>query len=114
MYQAIFTGGAFHYALAKGWSNGVGKQHKANQLSLISSATPKFKPDEGIFNMPLKPDWGYSFEELGKMNTEDLSVALKLAPKDAPNKPYPDAVEKMIKLFCLSRVCLSFADLQLL
>jgi len=99
LYQAIFTGGAFHYALATGWSQGVGKQHKASALSIVVSKSPKFKKDEGIFNMPLQPEFKYSFEELGAMSIEDLSVALGLAPKDAPTRPYPDAVEKMIKLF---------------
>ena len=99
MYQAIFTGGAFHYSLATGWSKGVGKQNKANALSMLSSTKVKFKPDEGIFNMPLKPDFKYSFEELGKMSNEQLAVAMGLAPADAPNQPYPDAVEKMVSLF---------------
>lgn len=100
MYKAIFDGGAFHYRLATGWSAGVGKQRGANELSgLLDLGVKKVGPEEGFFNMPLKPDFKYSFEELGKMSIEEMSVAMGLAPKDAPNHPYPDATEKMIEMF---------------
>ncbi len=100
LYKLIFTGGAFHYRLATAWSAGVGKQSGGSSLSaLVSSGTKKIGPEEGFYNMPMKPDFKYSFEELGKMDIQHLAVALGLASADAPNKPYPDATKKMIELF---------------
>jgi len=100
MYKALFTGGAFHYRLATGWSAGVGKGKQGSELTtLIDLGKKGVGPEEGFFNMPMKPDFKYSFEELGKMDIEKLAVALGLASADAPNQPYPDATEKMIDLF---------------
>ena len=99
LYQSIFSGGAFLYSMVTGWSQSVGKQHSASALGIVANKKPKLKKDEGLYNMPLQPDLKYSFEELGRMSVEELSVVLGLAPKDAPNRPYPDAVEKMISLF---------------
>ena len=101
MYKAIFTGGAFHYSLAKGWSMGVGKQNNASSMltDMVFSKKPKWKPEEALFNKPLQPDLKYSFVELGKMPLEQLSVVLGLAPADKPMSPYPDAMDKMISMF---------------
>lgn len=100
LYEAIFSGGAFHYGLTTGWSAGVGKQHSSTALlGLVSGGGKKYKPEEGLFNKPLKPDLNYSFEELGRMDIEELGVILGLAPADKPNEPYPDATEKLINLF---------------
>ncbi len=100
LYQLIFTGGAFHYRLSTGWSSGVGKQHKESAASaILGGRTKKLGKEEGFFNKPLKPALEYSFEELGKMDIERLAVVLGLAPEDHPNQPYPDATERLIKLF---------------
>lgn len=100
MHSAIFTGGALHYRLTTGWSAGVGKQNqKSGLVSLIGIGGKKVKPEEGFFNKPLKPALGYSFEELGKMEIEELAVVLGLAPKESPREPYPDATERLINLF---------------
>ncbi len=100
MYKALFDGGAFHYRLATGWSAGVGKGNQGSELTTLLDLGKKgVGPEEGFFNMPMKPDFKNSFEELGKMDIEELAVTMGLAPADAPNKPYPDATKKMIDLF---------------
>ncbi len=99
IYKLIFTGGGFHYRLATGWSSGVGKQNTKNPVSILLGGGKKVKPEEGFFNKPLKPDLKYSFEELGKMEIEELAVKLGLAPASNPRSPYPDATERLINLF---------------
>jgi uncharacterized protein len=95
--EAIFSGGAFHFRLASGWSAGVGKQH-GNQ-SLLDTTTDKVDPKtQGFYNAPLSPELPIKFTELRGLSVADLQKKMAQAMGLPEGQTPPNFVEKMMEM----------------
>ena len=104
--RLTFSGGAFAYRLATGWSSTTGKQNQGKKAA-------KVKAEEGFYNAPLKPELLVSYEDMARMSLDEIAVKAGLA--ESAQKVSPDAAEKMIELmnypgFVVSSDAFNFKD----
>ncbi len=109
----IFTGGAFHYRLATGWSSGVGKQNVGADESgegegssgMVKEFLDMVVPGKekkaaelegGYYNLPLEPEMDVTWDDVAGKPIDELAVELGFYEQG--EDPPPDAVDQMLEL----------------
>jgi len=95
--KLIFTGGAFSFRLATGWSAGVGKQSKGNS-QLLDMGKKVEMATAGFFNAPLKPDLPIDFRELPGLSMADTEKKFAQGMGLPEGQMPPDMVERMMTM----------------
>ncbi len=121
MNLTVFSGGAFFYRLATGWSGSVGKQNTAAEkeagaiagvdegedtggevMDMLEFIMPGQDEDQapqvegGLFNLPLQPEVDMDWKDVANHDIDELAVKLGFA--DESGETDPAAVSKMIEL----------------
>jgi hypothetical protein len=104
--RLTFSGGAFMYRLATGWSSTTGKQNQGKKAAEV-------KGEAGLYNAPLQPALNVSYEDTARLSMSEIAVKAGLA--ESAQKVSADAADKMIELmsypgFALSSDAFNFKD----
>jgi len=99
--RLTFSGGAFMYRLATGWSSTTGKQNEGKRTEAV-------KAGEGFFNAPLQPAVNLSYQDMAHLTIEQIAVKAGFA--ESSQKVSADTTDQMIELMSYPGFALSSDD----